>query len=872
MEAADRLNGLGGQDPGSTEFRDVLARAGLQEMGTSDCLFTWRGSTNPMARSRLDRFLCSVEMLEAFPSALVTALPRPISDHTPIMWTTQGENDRPPYFKMDRSWFQEEGFAEDIATWWEAQPARGFASARLVTKLRGLRHHLIGWRRRIREDRTRIRDGALRAIQEMDTLEDTRPLSAEEHAARKEFRNAVAEADLKIEMDWRQRSRQLWLAVGDANTRFFHQAASGRRRLNRIHSIRVGDRSYNGHAAVGTAIANHFRAFYRKGPRNKWEWTGEGAARLSAGQQGQLTRPFTEEEVRAAIRGLNGEGAPGPDGIPVFFYQECWDLVGPEVMATIEDFCIGVCNMDHMNKAFLVLIPKCQGAEQVGDFRPISLSNSIYLIIAKVLANRLREVINYLVGAAQTVFIPGRQMVDSVVMAEEIVAAWRRRGTKGFMWKLDFAKAYDSLDWRFIWRVLQRRGFTATWVRWMKQCVCTNTFAVLVNGRPQGGWIHPQRGIRQGCPLAPLLFILAADTLAVCTERLCMGGLLAGFQTAGWPGGVPLLQYADDTIFFIEGSVAATEKVSALLDLFSDFSGLSLNRAKSTFIGFGMSAEERDRCARILDTPTGSLPIRYLGLPLVEGRITTREWQPVLEAMERRLGGWRARLLSRGGRLVLLKSVLSAIPTYFMSVFSLPVGICKRMEAIMRRFFWHRAETNGTRGRALVKWSTVCRPTTEGGLGVRNLRHTNTALLMKWVRKMMQAPSDMVTRTIMDSYGTLLDWGQRSEQRRGESAFYKGLRPVFAQAQSLFQAKLGDRVNFRFWLYDWSEFGLLRDVFPRLYGLSTNPEATVQQAWCNTWCPPLPDAMLEQRIEDLLRMQTTLAHLRPAKAGRDAWE
>ena len=342
------------------------------------------------------------------------------------------------------------------------------------------------------------------------------------------------------------------------------------------------------------------------------------------------------------------------------------------------------------------------------------------------------------------------------------------------MWKLDFPKAYDSLDWRFIWRVLQRRGFPETWVRWMKQCVCTNTFVVLVNGQPQGGWIHPQRGIRQGCPLAPLLFILAADTLAVCTERLCMRGLLASFQTAGRPGGVPLLQYADDTIYFMEGSVAAAEKVSALLDMFSDFSGLSLNRAKSTFIGFGMSAEERDRCPRILDTPVGSLPIRYLGLPFVEGRITTREWQPVLEAMERRLGGWRARLLSRGRRLVLLKAGLSTIPTYFMSVFRLPVVISKRMEAIMRRFFWQGAETNGTRGRALFKWSMVYRPTTEGGLGVRNLQHTNNALLMKWVRKIMQAPSDMVTRTLMDSYGTVLDWGQRSEQQRGKSAFYKG--------------------------------------------------------------------------------------------------
>ena len=107
------------------------------------------------------------------PAAVVTALPRPISDHTPIIWKSQGEIDRPPYFKMDRSWFREEGFAEDLANWWEAHPARGFASTRFVMKLSELRHHLIGWRRRIREDRTRNRDGALSAIQELDVLEDT---------------------------------------------------------------------------------------------------------------------------------------------------------------------------------------------------------------------------------------------------------------------------------------------------------------------------------------------------------------------------------------------------------------------------------------------------------------------------------------------------------------------------------------------------------------------------------------------------------------------------------------------------------------------------------------------------------------------------
>ena len=176
----------------------------------------------------------------------------------------------------------------------------------------------------------------------------------------------------------------------------------------------------------------------------------------------------------------------------MFFYKDCWDTVGHEVMAALEDFRAGRCNMDRLNTAFIVLLPKVKGAEQIGDFRPISLSNSLYLIFAKVLANRLRGVLSSLISPFQSAFIPGRQMTDSIVLAEEIVAAWRRKGTTGFMWKVDFAKAYDSLDWRFLWNVLRRRGFPEMWVRWMKQCVTTSTFVVLLNGQPQGGWIHPQ--------------------------------------------------------------------------------------------------------------------------------------------------------------------------------------------------------------------------------------------------------------------------------------------------------------------------------------------------------------------------------------------
>ena len=119
-------------------------------------------------------------------------------------------------------------------------------------------------------------------------------------------------------------------------------------------------------------------------------------------------------------------------------------------MAALEDFRASRCNMDRLNKAYIVLLPKVQGAEQIGDFHPISVSNSLYLIFAKVLANRLRGVLSSMISPFQSTFNPGRQMTNSIVLAEEIVAAWGREGTTGFMWKVDFAKAYDSLDWRFL--------------------------------------------------------------------------------------------------------------------------------------------------------------------------------------------------------------------------------------------------------------------------------------------------------------------------------------------------------------------------------------------------------------------------------------
>ena len=165
------------------------------------------------------------------------------------------------------------------------------------------------------------------------------------------------------------------------------------------------------------------------------------------------------------------------------------------------------------------------------------------------------------------------------------------------------------------------------------------------------------------------------------------------------PSGVSLLQYADDTTFFIHGSWAAAHTLSTMMDIFSDFSGLQLNRAKSSFIRFRLSPEKLAGCSRILATPVDTLPIRYLGVPLVDRRQHMQDWHPVIEKVESRLTGWRARLLSRGGRLVLLKAVLIVILIYFMAIFRMPVGVRRRLEQMMRVFSGWAPDLRSPRGR-----------------------------------------------------------------------------------------------------------------------------------------------------------------------------
>ena len=314
----------------------------------------------------------------------------------------------------------------------------------------------------------------------------------------------------------------------------------------------------------------------------------------------------------------------------------------------------------------------------------------------------------------------------------------------------------------------------------------------------------------------------------MCTSQLCSSGAFAGFQSPNIPGGIPLLQYADDTTFFIQGSWAAAHTLFILMDILSDFSGLQLNRAKSSFIGFGLSSKELVGCARILATPIGALPIRYLGMPLVDRRLRMRDWQPVLEKVDTRLGGWKARFLSRGGG-----GALYCLRRYYRlsRPTSWPYSGCQRGSVSG----WSRS-CGVSFSAALDKktaWETVCQPVSQGGLGVPHLQQANMALLTKWVARLMHPSGEMVVAIHRDEYGASLDWQIWQTPQRGDSTFMSSLRTIFKTVQLFFRPKLGTGESFRFWADEWSGNGRLSQSFPRLFALALDPEGSVRQAWQN---------------------------------------
>ncbi|WJX67429.1 hypothetical protein P8452_51895 [Trifolium repens] len=483
---------------------------------------------------------------------------------------------------------------------------------------------------------------------------------------------------------------------------------------------------------------------------------------LSNDKVENLTAIFTLEEITEVVMSCDGTKSPGPDGFNFAFVKEFWDLLKFDVQIMFDQFYGNECLPKSLCSYFLTLIPKVSSPQTLGDFRPISLIGCLYKLVAKVLAARLAKVIGELIPHTQSAFIKGRQLVDGVVVVNEVIDYAKKSGKECVIFKVDFEKVYDSVDLGFLEYMLRRFGFGDKWCAWMKVCVCAGNMSVLVNGCATEE-ISIKRGLKQGDPLSPLLFLIVAEGLGSLMRMAVDRGRFQPFKVGR--GGVPvsILQYADDTLCIGEASVTNLWVIKAVLRGFELTSGLKVNFWKSCLFGVNVSNEFLTMTSEFLNCRLGVLPFKYLGLPVGANPRLCSTWKPMLDTIKGRLGAWGNKYVSLGGRIVLINAVLNSLPIFFLSYFKMPVKVWQEVVKIQRKFFW--GGIGSRRKICRVKWSEICKPKKEGGLGIKDLRLMNISLLAKWRWKLLKRDDELWKKVVVAKYGNNVIGGVTLQSR-----------------------------------------------------------------------------------------------------------
>ena len=296
--------------------------------------------------------------------------------------------------------------------------------------------------------------------------------------------------------------------------------------------------------------------------------------------------------------------------------------------------------------------------------------------------------IGKVVSFYQNAFVTGRQILDASLRANEVIDAWNKRGEKGLICKLDIEKAYDSINWQFLLKVMEKMGFGSKWLRWMWWCISITKFSVMVNGVPSG-FFSSSKGLHQGDPLSLYLFVMGMEVLSILIRRAVEGGFISGCKIQRGRGRavqVAHLLFADDTIVFCEAKKEHLTNLSWILFWFETASGLRINLAKSEIIPIG-EVEEVDELAVELGCRVGQLPAVYLGLPLGVPNKVVSGWDGVEEKVRRRLALWKSQYISKGGRITLIKSTMASMSVYQMFLFRMPISMARRLEKLQRDFF-----------------------------------------------------------------------------------------------------------------------------------------------------------------------------------------
>ncbi|XP_048613115.1 uncharacterized protein LOC125587045 [Brassica napus] len=685
-------------------FNTMIRNSGLLEFPARGNKLSWQGRRGKgvgavMVRCRLDRALANEEWHTLFPCSYTEYLRMVASDHRPVVAYLEDKVvRRKGQFKFDKRWIGQDGLLEAITSGWKEQNSS--QPEPFVTKISNCRHEIAQWRKDnppFGKDKINELQKALEEVQ-MDNNRSQEDIL--------EVSRKLQEAYRDEEDYWFQKSRNMWYSSGDRNTKFYHALTRQRRVRNRIVGLHDADGNWiTDDEGVEKVAVNYFdELFTTTSPTAFDNFLSEIQPSISTQTNGWLLKPATEEEIRQALFMMHPGKAPCPDGMTALFFQHSW----------------------HIIKTNLVELVLCQ---------------------------RLKICLPSLISETQSAFVAGRLISDNILIAQEMFHGLRANKAcqgKFMAIKTDMSKAYDRLEWDFIQAILLKMGFDTHWVKLMMACISSVQYRILLNGQPRG-LIIPQRGLRQGDTLSPYLFILCTETLIANIKKAEREKQLTGMKVARACPSISHLLFADDSLFFCKAQEAECQTILRILQDYAAVSGQLINFQKSS-IQFGHKIEDskRQMMRDILGIQNVGGMGTYLGLPENMGGSKIQIFGFVQDRVSSRVNGWAFRYFTKGGKEVVIKSVVTAMPNHVMSCYRLPKANTKKITSVVARFWW--SPGGSTRGMHWKSWDKVCAPKEQGGLGFKDITDFNTTMLGKQLWRLIEKPNTLFARVFKGRY------------------------------------------------------------------------------------------------------------------------
>ncbi|XP_015944180.1 uncharacterized protein LOC107469315 [Arachis duranensis] len=492
---------------------------------------------------------------------------------------------------------------------------RSIRETQFLDKLKAMTVPLSRWHRKNFGDMDRRIHRFEEEIRKVDDMVSNGVYDGTAEARRKALVSSCKKWYIRKEIHWNQMSRSRHAKEMDRNTRYFHSMASARRRNNRIDALRIHGRLVRNQPRIKVAIRDFYKDLYHQETSPNIGFRDGLVRQISEDEATGLELMPTAEEIKNVVWDCESTNAPGCDRYNMNFFKKCWDKIGKEFIEAVMGFFRSARLPRDSSVTWVALAPKFVGATEIKDLWPISMVGCVYKVISKVLVRRMRNVMPGLVGETQSAFVQGRKIHDGALIACETVQWIKARRRSSAIIKLDFQKAYDRVKWSFLDIVLQKMGFGQKWRGWIKECVCSASMSVLINGSPSRPF-KMEMGLRQGDLLSPFLFVLVVDVLHRMIGEAVTNGRISPLLVGRDHIELSHLQFADDTILFCSPEEETIRNYKHLLRCFELMSGLSINFEKSSFIPVNCEQRWTKQMCQLLGCKEASLPVRYLGISL----------------------------------------------------------------------------------------------------------------------------------------------------------------------------------------------------------------------------------------------------------------